>query len=54
MNLPEAFIVRTKNILHHDTYNITSEGKSLEEKWELIKKHSRYGKIIIATDRLVS
>lgn len=50
----ELFTIFQAIGLGTDTYNITSEGKSLEEKWELIKKHSRYGKIIIATDRLVS
>lgn len=33
-----------------DSYNIASEVKTKEEKWEIIKKHARYGKIIIATD----
>lgn len=33
-----------------DSYNITSEAKTKEDKWELIKKHSRYGKVIISTD----
>ena len=33
-----------------DDYNIASEAKTKEEKWEIIKKHARYGKIIISTD----
>ena len=33
-----------------DSYNITSEAKTQEDKWEMIKKHTRYGKIIISTD----
>lgn len=35
-----------------DEYNITSEAKTYEEKLELIKKHARYGRIIICTDEL--
>ena len=30
--------------------NVTSGAKSMEEAYELLKKHSRYGKIIISTD----
>ena len=33
-----------------DEYNIASDAKTKEEKWEMIKKHARYGKIIISTD----
>lgn len=33
-----------------DSYNIASEAKTKEEKWEIIQKHARYGKIIISTD----
>jgi DNA gyrase/topoisomerase IV subunit B len=33
-----------------DDYNIASEVSSREEKWDIIKKHARYGKIIISTD----
>lgn len=33
-----------------DSYNIASDAKTNEEKWEIIKKHARYGKIIISTD----
>lgn len=33
-----------------DLNNITSKANSYEEGYELIKKYSRYGKIIIATD----
>lgn len=33
-----------------DSYNIASEARTKEEKWELIKKHARYGKIVISTD----
>lgn len=34
-----------------DDYNITSEANTPEEKWKMIEKHARYGKIIICTDR---
>lgn len=33
-----------------DINNVTSKAKSPEEAYELIKKYSRYGKIVIATD----
>lgn len=33
-----------------DSYNIASEAKTRDEKWEIIQKHARYGKIVISTD----
>jgi DNA gyrase/topoisomerase IV subunit B len=35
-----------------DINNVTTGSKSPEEAYERIKKYSRYGKIIIATDKL--
>lgn len=58
INLDEERMMMNKELftifraigLGTDTYNITSEAKSYDEKWELIKKHSRYGKIILCAD----
>ena len=33
-----------------DVNNVTKDAKSFEEAYELIKKYSRYGKIVIAVD----
>ena len=51
MDNKELFTIFQAIGLGTDTYNISSEAKSHEEKWEIIQKYARYGKIIISTDK---
>ena len=50
MSNKELFTIFKAIGLGTDTYNISSEAKTTEEKYEILKKHARYGKIIICTD----